>query len=128
MLVKDKQFYKSFLLLCLPIVLQNVIALSVNLADNIMLGSYSEAALSGATAVNQIQFIYQNILMGIGDSMVILASQYWGKRDTAAMKRSPPLPCGQVSLSWWSSSRLCPCSRPGSWDCLPVTLPSSRRE
>ena len=68
MLVKDKQFYKSFLLLCLPIVLQNVIALSVNLADNIMLGSYSEAALSGATAVNQIQFIYQNILMGIGDS------------------------------------------------------------
>ena len=87
MLVKDKQFYKSFLLLCLPIVLQNVIALSVNLADNIMLGSYSEAALSGATAVNQIQFIYQNILMGIGDSMVILASQYWGKRDTAAMKK-----------------------------------------
>lgn len=87
MLVKERQFYKSFFMLCLPIVLQNVIALSVNLADNIMLGSYSEAALSGATAVNQIQFIYQNILIGIGDSMVILAAQYWGKRNTEAVKK-----------------------------------------
>ena len=87
MLVKEKTFYKSFFMLCLPIVLQNVIALSVNLADNIMLGSYSEAALSGATAVNLIQFIYQNILMGIGDGLVILAAQYWGRRNTEAVKK-----------------------------------------
>ena len=125
---RDKQFYKSFLLLCLPIVLQNVIALSVNLADNIMLGSYSEAALSGATAVNQIQFIYQNILMGIGDSMVILASQYWGKRDTAAMKKiaSVAMRAGLiVMVVLFAVMSLFPAQ---VMDCLPVTLPSSRRE
>ena len=50
MLIKDKKFYRSFLMLCLPIVLQNVIALSVNLTDNLMLGRYAESALSGVTA------------------------------------------------------------------------------
>ena len=87
MLLKDKKFYRMFLILCLPIVLQNVISLSVNLTDNLMLGSYAESALSGVTAVNQIQFIYQNLLIGIGDGLVILASQYWGKKDTETIRK-----------------------------------------
>ena len=87
MLIKDKKFYRMFLVLCLPIVLQNVISLSVNLTDNLMLGRYAESALSGVTAVNQIQFIYQNLLIGIGDGLVILASQYWGKKDTKTIRK-----------------------------------------
>lgn len=56
------------------LVFQNVISLSVNLADNIMLGAYSETSLSGVAAVNQIQFIYQQLLMAAGDGMVIFCS------------------------------------------------------
>lgn len=41
------------------LVLQNVVTLSVNLADNIMLGAFSETALSGVTTVNQVQFVFQ---------------------------------------------------------------------
>ena len=33
-----KNFYRNFLKLCSMLVLQNVVTLSVNLADNIMLG------------------------------------------------------------------------------------------
>lgn len=87
MFVKEKSFYKNFFLLCIPLVLQNMISLGVNLADNIMLGKYAEASLSGVTAVNQIQFVYQNLLMGIGDGMVILASQYWGQKKTGEIKK-----------------------------------------
>lgn len=87
MLIRDKKFYRAFLMLCLPIVLQNIISLSVNLTDNLMLGRYAESALSGVTAVNQIQFIYQNLLMGIGDGLVILSAQYWGRRDTASIRK-----------------------------------------
>ena len=58
MLTKDKSFYKSFFNLFKVLVLQNVIVLSVNLADNIMIGSYSETALSGVAAVNQLQFVF----------------------------------------------------------------------
>ncbi len=71
----------------MALVLQNVVTLSVNLADNMMLGSYSETALSGVAAVNQIQFIYQQLLMALGDGLVIFCSQYWGKRQTEPMKK-----------------------------------------
>ena len=54
-----KTFYKNFFSIYAALVLQNVITISVNLADNIMLGAYSETALAGVAAVNQIQFIYQ---------------------------------------------------------------------
>ncbi|MDY2938450.1 MAG: MATE family efflux transporter [Fusicatenibacter sp.] len=83
----DKDFYRNFFSIYPALVLQNVITLSVNLADNIMLGAFSETALSGVTAVNQIQFVYQQILFAAGEGMVIFGSQYWGKRQIAPMKR-----------------------------------------
>ena len=61
-----KNFYRNFLKLCSMLVLQNVVTLSVNLADNIMLGAFSETALSGVTTVNQVQFVFQQLLMALG--------------------------------------------------------------
>ena len=87
MKMKNYSFYKNFFSLYMALVLQNVITLSVNLIDNVMLGVYSETALSGAAAVNQIQFVFQQILSGFGDGVVILCSQYWGRKQTEAMKR-----------------------------------------
>jgi len=49
---RDKNLYKTFFSLLIIISLQGIITLSVNLADNIMLGNYSETALSGAAVVN----------------------------------------------------------------------------
>ena len=83
---KDK-FLKRFFALYVVLVLQNVISLAVNLADNIMLGAYSEQALAGAAAVNQVQFVYQQLLTAMGDGLVIFCSQYWGKRQTGPMKK-----------------------------------------
>ena len=47
LLVKDKKFYKSFFSLAAIVCAQSIIALGVNLADNVMLGRYSELAISG---------------------------------------------------------------------------------
>lgn len=82
-----KDFYKNFFQICILLVLQNVVTISINLADNMMLGAYSETALSGVAAVNQIQFVYQQILMALGDGAVIVCSQYWGKRLREPIKR-----------------------------------------
>lgn len=87
MLVKDKNFYKSFFGLLGILILQNVIILSVNLADNIMIGGYSETALSGVAAINQIQFLFQQLVMGCGEALVVLASQYWGQKRTEPVKK-----------------------------------------
>ena len=85
--MKNKTFYRNFFSLYIALVLQNVVTLSVNLADNMMLGAYSETSLAGVAAVNQIQFVYQQFLLALGDGLVIFCSQYWGKRQTAPMKK-----------------------------------------
>lgn len=85
--VKDKHFYKQFFFLTASIALQNVIAFSVNLADNLMLGAYSETALSGVALVNQIQFLLQMITMGVGEGIIVFASQYWGKQETGPIQK-----------------------------------------
>ena len=87
MMVRDKNFYRQFFGMWIILVLQNVITLSVNLADNIMLGGFSEAALSGAAAVNQVQFLYQQLLSALGEGIVILGSQYFGRREYEPMKK-----------------------------------------
>lgn len=82
-----KNFYRNFLKLCSMLVLQNVVTLSVNLADNIMLGAFSETALSGVTTVNQVQFVFQQLIMALGDGLVIFGSQYWGKKETKPVRK-----------------------------------------
>lgn len=84
---KDKSFYKQFFSIYWVLVLHNVIVLCVNLADNIMIGGYSETSLAGVAAVNQIQFIFQQIIMGCGNGLVVLGSQYWGQGRTDEIKR-----------------------------------------
>ncbi|MCD7903957.1 MAG: hypothetical protein LUF91_09465 [Oscillospiraceae bacterium] len=73
---RDRAFYKTFLPLLAVITLQQLATLAVNLADNIMLGRYTELALSGATLVNQIQFVLQMLVAGIGRGAAVLGSQY----------------------------------------------------
>ena len=87
LLTKDKDFYRTFWRLFIMIVLQNAIVLSVNLADNLMIGGYSETALSGVAAVNSLQFLFQQLTIGIGDALVTMGSQYWGQGRTAPIKQ-----------------------------------------
>jgi len=86
-LTKDKKFYHTFFHLYIALVLQNVITISVNLVDNIMLGAYSEQALSGVAIINQLQFIFQQCVMALGDGMVIFCSQYWGQKQTGPIRK-----------------------------------------
>ena len=86
-ITKDRQFYKSFIALSVALMLEQAVILSVNLADNLMLGSYSESALSGVAAVNQIQFVLQQLVYGISNGMIVLGSQYWGQKRTGEIKK-----------------------------------------
>lgn len=85
--MKKIYFYHKFFSIYIALVLQNVVTLSVNLTANIMLGAYGESALSGVTAVNQIQFVFQQLLLGLSDGLVIFGSQYWGRKEIGAMKK-----------------------------------------
>lgn len=84
---RDKSFYATFFRLLVVISLQQLAALAVNMVDNIMLGTYTELALSGATLVNQVQFVLQQLTAGIGIGIVVLGSQYWGQKRTGPIKQ-----------------------------------------
>lgn len=87
MFSKDKQFYRTFAVLCITLMLEQAVILSVNLADNIMLGSYSEHSLAGVAAVNQIQFILQQVVYAVSNGLIILGSQYWGQKRTLEIRK-----------------------------------------
>lgn len=84
---RDKQFYKSLVTLAVPIALQNLVTFSVGLADNVMIGSLGDNAVSGVYMGNQIQTLLQVFSGGIEGAILILAAQYWGKRDTDSIRR-----------------------------------------
>ncbi len=79
---KDCAFYKTLFRMLIVVALQNLVAYSVNMADNIMLGSYSQEALSGAATVNQIFFMVQQFALSFCNALVVLAAQYWGQNRT----------------------------------------------
>lgn len=84
---RDRGFYKSLFSLAAVIAVQNLVVFSVNLADNVMVGRWSELSLSAVAICNQIQFLLQMIVTGAAGGLVVIASQYWGKRDTEPIKR-----------------------------------------
>lgn len=87
LMVREKKFYTTFLSLLVVISLQNLITLGVSLADNIMLGRYSELSISGAAIVNQLLFVLQMFVGGISSGVVVLGAQYWGKGETEPIRR-----------------------------------------
>ena len=81
------------------VTLQNVVAYSVNMLDNIMLGSYSQTALSGAATVNQIFFMVQQVSLTVCDALVILASQYYGQKRMSPVRKITGFAL-KLSLAW----------------------------
>ena len=99
-LTRDKSFYRTFAKLALTLMLEQAVILSVNLADNLMLGAYSEASLSGVAAVNQIQFVLQQVAYALGNGMIVLASQYWGQKRLKEIRQLSSIALrGEILLS-----------------------------
>ncbi|MBR6259110.1 MAG: MATE family efflux transporter [Oscillospiraceae bacterium] len=79
--------FKRFFPLFITIALQRLFAMVVNVADNFMLGAYSQTAMSGAAMVNQIQYVLLMLVSGIGVGVSVLGAQYWGKRETEPIRK-----------------------------------------
>ena len=56
--VKDKEFYRETIAIAIPISLQSIITIGVNMMDNIMVGSLGETVLSGVSLANQYISLY----------------------------------------------------------------------
>ena len=80
-------------MLAIPISLQNLITFAVNFADNLMIGSLGDNAISGVYMGNQLQSVLQMFVGGIEGAILILAAQYWGKKDTSSIRKVVSIGC-----------------------------------
>ncbi len=87
LLTKDKSFYKSLVLLAIPIALQNLITFMVTLADNVMVGKLGDTAISGVYIGSQITTLLQILLVGIEGAILVLSTQYYGKNDLKSIQK-----------------------------------------
>ena len=84
---KDRSFYRSLILLAVPISLQNRVTFAVNFADNVMIGSLGDDAISGVYVGGQLQSVVQMFVGGIEGAILILAAQYWGRKDRDSIRK-----------------------------------------
>ena len=85
-MIRDRSFYRFFFILTFSIALQNLLTYGVNMMDTLMLGRYSQDAMSGVSLCNQVQFLLQMLSSGAAEGAVVLGAQYWGK------ERLEPIP------------------------------------
>ena len=71
----------------MPISLQNLVTFAVSFADNVMIGSLGDDASSGVYIGGQLQSVLQMFVGGIEGAILILAAQYWGKKDTQSIRK-----------------------------------------
>ena len=91
LIIKDRAFYKKVFLLALPIAMQSLITIGVNMLDTIMIGRLGEMKLSATSLANQFITIYHIFCMGLGMGASVLVSRYWGMRFNQKEKANEAL-------------------------------------
>ena len=84
--IRDPSFYKKLAIIALPVAGQNVIGFGVGFIGNYMVTHLGDSSVSGIYLANQIQGIYQMLIMGLAAALVMLATQYYGKKDIRSVK------------------------------------------
>ena len=77
--IGDRNFYKSYIALALPMILQNAVTNLVSFLDNIMVGQLGTEQMSGVAIVNQLIFVYNLAIFGAVSAASIFGAQYFGK-------------------------------------------------
>lgn len=76
-----KKFYKSLLLLGVPIALQNLIINGLNFLDTVMIGRLGGIEIAAVGLANQVFFVFIVILFGIVSGTSVFTAQYWGDKN-----------------------------------------------
>ncbi|MBR5315453.1 MAG: MATE family efflux transporter [Firmicutes bacterium] len=85
--LEAKTFYRKMLLIGIPVVLQNLISIGLNLIDSLMIGKLGEAEVAAVGAANQVYFVYVVTLFGFYAGAAVHTAQYWGAGDVASVRK-----------------------------------------
>ncbi len=81
-------FAKAFLLLAVPMAMQNAVTNVVSLADNVMVTRLGTVSIASVGLANQIYFVFTVILLGLCGGGAAFITQYSGLKDYKGIKRT----------------------------------------
>jgi len=83
---------KALVALIIPLIIEQLLAVLVGMADSIMIASVGEAAVSGVSLVDQIMVLIINIFAALATGGAVVAGQYLGhKRNVDACESANQL-------------------------------------
>lgn len=85
-LITEKKFYSLFWMLALPLTLQQLLLISVDALNTLMLGQFSEIQMTAVSQASQVFFVFSVICYGFASACCIIVSQYYGKKDFESIK------------------------------------------
>lgn len=83
-----ERLYRSLLVVALPIALQSLIGSSLNLVDNLMVGSLGETELNAVGVSVQIYFIHWMVLFGFTSGSATFMAQFFGAKDLKNIRKT----------------------------------------
>ena len=86
--ISNRNLYRILAVVALPIALQSLIASSLNLVDNLMVGSLGEAELNAVGVSVQIYFIHWMVMFGFTSGSSTFMAQFFGARDLTNIRRT----------------------------------------
>lgn len=95
---KDKKFFRSMLVLAVPVAFQQLITASLNMVDVLMVGQLGETSVAALGLANQIFFLLILFLFGVSSGTAIFTAQYWGKGETESIRKVLGI-CLAISVS-----------------------------
>ena len=84
--IGNKAFYKSVLILLIPMIVQQFISSFVSLLDNVMVGSLGKESISAASIANQVMMVFNLAIFGGLSGVSIYGAQFYGKGDMTGMR------------------------------------------
>ncbi|MBE5929960.1 MAG: MATE family efflux transporter [Lachnospiraceae bacterium] len=84
----DKELYLKMLKIAIPISLQSLITVGINLMDTIMLSKMGDAQISASSLAGQFINLFMICCMGIGMGASVLTSRFWGMQDKHSLKKT----------------------------------------
>lgn len=72
---------KALAALILPLIVEQLLAVLVGMADSIMVASVGEAAVSGVSLVDNIMILFINLFAALATGGAVIAGQYLGQKN-----------------------------------------------
>ena len=87
-LIGDRDVYRRFFGVALPILIQNGITNFVSLLDNVMVGSVGTLPMSGVSIVNGLLFVFNLCVFGGSSGAGIFTAQFYGSGDHEGVRHT----------------------------------------